>query len=271
LFFDLILATIHRKAPLFELVTSLRQQTHPHFRILLVDQNPPGFLDSIIAEFQSKPQPLQIVHLRCQPGLSAARNAAIPHLSGDAVALVDDDSTFAPDTLSRAATALCSCDVAIGSLLPPTPLRVEKSTQSRRVATVRDLFRSAPSATIFFRRSVLDTIGMFDETLGAGAGTPFGSGEETDYLIRTFRAGFHIHRHPEIRVFHPSPDFSSPEAAQKARSYGRGRHHVIQKHDLGTCFLIANALHTFLKYIHTWNDKTQRKFWREMTLGRLGL
>ena len=44
------------------------------------------------------------------------------------------------------------------------------------------------SFTIFLRRRVVERVGEFDETLGVGAGTPYGSCEESDYLIRAVKS-----------------------------------------------------------------------------------
>ena len=69
----------------------------------------------------------------------------------------------------------------------------------------------------------------FDETLGVGAGTPWGSGEETDYLLRAVEAGVVVHYRPEVKVDHPPWDFSSGSNA-KARAYGRGMGRWLRKH-----------------------------------------
>ena len=40
---------------------------------------------------------------------------------------------------------------------------------------------------------VVEAVGAFDETLGPGAGTPWGSGEDTDYHLRILKAGFDLY------------------------------------------------------------------------------
>jgi hypothetical protein len=71
----------------------------------------------------------------------------------------------------------------------------------------------------------------FDESLGVGAGTPWGAGEETDYLLRMIEAGHVIYYDPSITVWHQGR--SGPYTAEicsKARRYGMGMGRVLHKH-----------------------------------------
>jgi glycosyltransferase involved in cell wall biosynthesis len=270
-FFDLVLATVNRRQPLRDLFASLAAQTFQDFRVIVVDQNQPGFLDDVLAEFSEGPHALHITHCLCAPGLSRARNKGLEMLRGRAAAFLDDDATLSPETLSLAAQALNSCDVAIGSCLPPGKETDRTGPSGKRIRSPRALFRSAPSVTLFLRRKVIDRVGRFDESLGLGSGTPYGSGEETDYLVRAFNADCRIVRHPEIVVNHPDQDLSSPGSADKARSYGRGRNRVIRKHSLGTWFVLVNVLHSLIQSGACLHHPKHSRFWFNMALGRLGL
>lgn len=269
--FTLILATLGRKEPLFSLFESLVVQTYKNFTVLVIDQNSPGFLAPVFEKYQSQ---LDISVVRSLPGLSKARNVGLKNSKGDAFALTDDDSIYAPDTLEMAAEALQNADVVIGTLLPPNQLGFA-SLKGKRVIgqessqeTLLSVFRSAPSATLFFRSSAVDEIGLFDEALGVGSGTIFASGEETDYLIRCVRAGHTIVRAPEVRVYHPVPDFAA--SADKARSYGRGRNYVILKHKLGFTFLLCNACHALFMCMSSIPRIDRVRWYWNMFLGRMG-
>ena len=49
------------------------------------------------------------------------------------------------------------------------------------------------TSNLFFRNNVVNNVGLFDETLGPGADTKYGCGEDTDYLIRVFDKGYKIY------------------------------------------------------------------------------
>jgi glycosyltransferase involved in cell wall biosynthesis len=257
------------------LLRSLERQTHSDFRILLVDQNPPGFLDDILAEFQSKTNPLEIVHLRSQPGLSRARNIGLANVKGDAFAIMDDDLIYENDTLSNANNALKQCDIVIGkmiSLHDEYPKKI-KFLKKRRLKYLHEAFYSAPSATLFFRKEVGERLlpEGFNESIGAGTNSPYGSGAETDFLVRAMKINFCVMRHPEVIVRHPKIDTTDPSIFPKARRYGRGRNFIIRQHNLGGWFIAANAIqaaaHIFQR---PFNFSAVRYHW-QVLLGRLGI
>ena len=74
-------------------------------------------------------------------------------------------------------------------------------------------------------------MGEFDESLGVGAGTPWGSSEEMDFIIRAIRQGSRLRYDPDLVVFHPQTvsDFDRT-AAQRHLSYSRGFGRVLKKH-----------------------------------------
>jgi GT2 family glycosyltransferase len=85
------------------------------------------------------------------------------------------------------------------------------------------------------RRNVVEEVGGFDETLGVGAQTLWGGGEDIDYPLRAIKAGFKIEYRPDdIYVFHPPPysprgDYS--KLAGRAYRYGAGIGRVWRKHN----------------------------------------
>jgi hypothetical protein len=81
------------------------------------------------------------------------------------------------------------------------------------------------------RRYAVEAVGDFAEDLGLGAGTRWGSGEESDYLLRALEAGFAIHYEPSLCVCHESPRLAGGEAERRA-AYVRGLGHgeVLRRH-----------------------------------------
>ena len=67
------------------------------------------------------------------------------------------------------------------------------------------------SFALFLRRELVGRVGVFDERLGLGSGTPWSSGEEVEYVVRALRAGARIEYDPSLVVTHASKAYS-PEA-----------------------------------------------------------
>jgi GT2 family glycosyltransferase len=205
--FDLVVATVGRTAELERLIDSLEAQTHHDFRVLVVDQNADDRIVPLVGD--------RAVRLRSAPGLSRARNAALPELTADAVAFPDDDCIYPPDLLERVAARLERLDGVTG--------REPWWTTTQATLTRDNLWNRAISFTIFLKRDVVERVGRFDEQLGL----PGSSAEEIDYLIRALDAGAHIEYDPTIVVQHPRKH--SDVAARDGRSIG----YLLRKHRYG--------------------------------------
>ena len=223
--FSLILATIGRTEEVKNFLSSLVSQSYQSYELIVVDQNYDDRLVSIINYFKDK---FPILHLRSTPGLSRARNVALKYISGDIVAFPDDDCLYPPETLERVANFFINHSAVDG--LTGRPL--DNSTQWHHQAGSVNRFnvwRRAISYTIFIRQPVVEQVGYFDESLGVGAGTPWGAGEEADYMLRILEAGFKVHYDPTLTVSHPGPiqvqkeDFtiSLDKTYRYAMGYGR--------------------------------------------------
>ncbi|HTV54020.1 MAG TPA: glycosyltransferase family A protein, partial [Terriglobia bacterium] len=207
-------------------------QDYPDVEVLLVDQNPDGRLRPIVTAASST---FKIRHLRSERGLSRARNIALPHITGDVVAFPDDDCWYPPDLLKQVAHFLSEnpeCDGLTGCSADPAGRPSPSCDRHPGDITTGNVWRRAISFTIFLRRNVIAKAGEFDEALGVGAGTPWGSGEETDYLLRALAAGCRFHYDPSVLVLHPKlPERNDAEARQKAYCYAQGVGHVLRVHN----------------------------------------
>jgi hypothetical protein len=99
---------------------------------------------------------------------------------------------------------------------------------------------------LFYRRSLIGDL-RFDESLGIGAGTRWGSGEETDYLIRAMRRG-PVFYDPAIVLGHPQWAAApyAEKTRQKAYSYGVGMGHVLRTHGYPLYFAAWQCLRPLL-------------------------
>jgi glycosyltransferase involved in cell wall biosynthesis len=242
--FDLVLATIGRTQELRRFLDSLASQTHREFRVILIDQNEDGRLEPILDEYRDS---VPLLRVTSEPGLSRARNVGLRHVDADVVSFPDDDCWYPPDLLRRVADELGrrpNLDGVTGRTLDEEARSPFVLWQRDPGLVTRDnVWRTAVAVTIFLRRSTIERVGAFDESLGAGSGTPWGSGEETDYLLRALQGGFTIGFDPELRVFHESPKPAfAPGPARKAYCIGMGNSRVLRKHGYSGWFAIYRVL-----------------------------
>lgn len=231
--FSLILATLGRRLEVQRFLESLAVQDTNDFEVLVVDQNPVGWLDNVIAPFQ---EGLSIRQIPSAPGLSRARNLGLNHASGEFIAFPDDDCWYPNGLLERVRTYLESTPNVAGVTGRPVDENGERGTgrslQDRAVIDKSNVWLGGISFTIFLRKAACDDVGGFDESLGLGAASPWQSGEETDYLIRIVESGHTVQYLPDLVVHHPVPEASYDDRAQaRARAYGRGMGRVLAKHD----------------------------------------
>lgn len=230
--FSLILATIGRSVEVEAFLRSLDGQTYREIQLIVVDQNQD---DRVRCLLPAHAQSYEILYVHSSPGLSAARNVGLRHVTGDVVAFPDDDCWYAPGLLQQVHDILAED----GSIDGVTGRSVDESfresggsfAKKNGVVDVYRVWSQAISYTIFVRRRVCDFVGDFDETLGVGSNTEFGSGEETDYLIRAIKGGKQLVYRSQLTVHHPNKSAKvDKQLIEKALKYGAGMGRVLAKH-----------------------------------------
>lgn len=237
--FSLILATVDRSKELDQFLTSLEAQTALDFELIVVDQNPKGTLDELLVPYKAS---FPIKHIS-QPerGVSKARNVGLKAAAGDVISFSDDDCGYPPwllDLADRYLREHPETDSVSGQMAHGAPPKDGASAvnagSGRYLESPLEVAQVPGPWGLFLRRSVTDKIGGFDETLGPGAGTPWGAGEDTDYYLRVVEAGFNLYYNPGIIVYHPRPTQYYANKTDLGRSYryGAGRTRVWKKHGL---------------------------------------
>lgn len=229
---DVVVATLGRTDELARLIASIGAQSLDGVRLIVVDQNEDDRLVPVLA---GVPGSVSLLHLRSQRGLSRARNAALRHLEAETVTFADDDCWYARDLLASVEVFL-SAHAHYDGLSVPSVDQTGAPSNGRwdlREGAIdrNNVWRRATSYSTFLRRRVVEAVGPFDEQLGVGAGTGFGSGEETDYLLRALDLGFKLWYDPALTVFHPpSRSRHDPATIAAGRLYGMGMGGVLRKH-----------------------------------------
>lgn len=230
--FSLILATVGRSEELRRFLQHLDQQTYRNFELIVVDQNPEGFLELLIREYEQR---FPILHLRSGRGLSRARNVGLQHFSGDVVAFPDDDCWYAPDTLEKLAHVFhenSNYDGFTGRGVDGSrPADYVFFSHQEAWVDKKNVWHQGTSFSIFLRTAVIQAVGPFDESLGVGSESGRHSAEEVDYLIRAVGSGFKIYYCPDLYVYHayPIPRYSR-DLIKRGHRYSVGFGHVLRKH-----------------------------------------
>ncbi|GAA1799602.1 hypothetical protein GCM10009768_30760 [Leucobacter iarius] len=175
-------------------------------------------------------------------GLSRGRNRGLRELRGRIVAFPDDDCWYPAGLLAEVAARLRDARLdGISTLLvdgdgDEALLRWATAEQDIRP---RSIPRTVSSATLFFTRETIERVGDFDPELGSGSGTPFGAGEETDYVLRALALGARLRYLPGLEVHHAEwrSAGSTVDVRAKVRSYNRGFGRVLRKHGRHVEFL----------------------------------
>lgn len=202
--FSLMLATLNRSKEIRECLSSLKKQTCNDFEVIVIDQSEDELTKDVVNEFYD----LNIQYFKVDfKGLSKARNFGLNYAKGDYCCLLDDDAVYSKQYLSEAKEMIDKYGeiVISGMILSSedykTPFVKYKNANNRCKLNVSDILTCCPSAALAFPTSSITKAGYFDERLGVG--NKFASGEETDFLLRLYDAGYEIYFCKEMVAFHP--------------------------------------------------------------------
>jgi glycosyltransferase involved in cell wall biosynthesis len=238
--FSLIVATIDRTEEFSVLLRSLAEQKLKDFELIVVDQNSDDHLSLLIKEWASKATGeagkergfIQVKHLHCPPGVSRARNLGLMHSRGDILAFPDDDCWYHPNTLQNVDAWFRQHEdygiLSIGCRDEQGRVSGNRWVQAECDIKWINIFRTSGTCCYFVRRpSEAIPIG-FDESLGPGAGTTFGCGEDTDFLLTLMSYGIRGRFYSNLYIGHPCKNGFVD--AQRAERYGGGFGRVLAKH-----------------------------------------
>jgi glycosyltransferase involved in cell wall biosynthesis len=236
---SLIVATLGRDIELVRFLDFLCKQEYLNFEVVVVDQNENELLKPILNSFADR---LSIKHIRCQRGLSHARNVGLKHISGDVVVFPDDDCWYSSDVLKKVAIFMDAHPEYAGltgrSIDDQRPNAYRWFHLRSGSVTKINVCRRATSYTIFLRSEVIGATGEFDEGLGVGAESGRIAAEELDYLVRVLNAGYDIYYDHQLCVFHREPRVDSKGLRKRAYGYSLGWGYFLRKHRYPLWFVL---------------------------------
>lgn len=242
--FSLILATVNRDKELENFIIHLQQGTYQNYELIIVDQSDNDCIKNVYYRHRNN-MDIVYVHLT-KKGLSHARNVGLSYAKGDIIAFPDDDCWYGAGVLelvknlfsTYSVGGICGCPV--DKYCQPL---IHNFLGEKSFLDKKNVWHGSVSITIFLKQEVIKCIGNFDETLGVGANSPYGSGEETDYLLRALENGFNIMYMPVLKIFHPRKDsICTVHECIRARSYGRGMGAVLRKHHYDYFYLLKTLI-----------------------------
>jgi GT2 family glycosyltransferase len=235
------ICTRNRPADLMRALDSLREQSYPRFRVVVVDNAPPD--DATRAAVTSRPASERITYVsESRPGLSWARNCALDIITTPVVAWLDDDEVADRHWLMETAAAFCldPAAAAVSGVVVPAELRTMPQLWfeefgghskgrgftgahfSQRDGGQDPLYPLPPfgvGANMAFDTAQLRAVGGFDTALGAGTLTQ--GGEDTLVFSQLLLAGGTIvYRPTSLTRHYHRPDYDS--LARQMRGYGTG-------------------------------------------------
>lgn len=237
--FSLIVPTIYRVEETECLFQSLIAQNYKNFEVIVVDQNPDDRLSSLIDKYCHQ---FSIVHVReLVPGQSRARNIGFSHVSGDIVAFPDDDCIYPEGLLNQISQFFLHHPQSDGVVGRVYDLDENENAfegcgddQSQELDYPK-AYKVCVSCAIFFRTTIAQKV-SFDQNLGPGAGTPWGCGDETDFIFKCLDKGYRFYYDASLMVRHPNPQKHNLFLNQVRREYGygMGKGYFLATHSLPT-------------------------------------
>ncbi len=236
-----------RQRQLTRLIRSLSEQRFRAFEIVLVDQNPPGYLDEVL---ETECGGLILKHVRSDPGLSIARNAGLLAATGDIVGFPDDDCWYFPETLMQVASFFGqnpSIDILLGRTVDEfgqpslSPLRKESGSVDRS-----NVWISGNSNTLFVSKDAIPSSGAFDEKIGVGAPSRYQSGEETDFILRLMKNKARPVYINHLKIGHDQVgNAGAGRELKRAWMYSLGFGYVLKKQEYGfmyCCYRVGRSI-----------------------------
>ncbi len=171
---------------------------------------------------QAQPQKYQLTYFEePKPGKSNALNSAIPQLTGDIIAMVDDDHRIDVHyftAIIQATRAFPHATLYCGKILPDWtgdepgwahdlspyaiyPLPVPHYDLREKPLNIGEEGRLPGGGNLVIKNGVFDRVGNFSTALGP-QGHNLGGGEDTDFVQRALDAGEIIKYYPPIKQFH---------------------------------------------------------------------
>jgi GT2 family glycosyltransferase len=177
-----VMRTYERPVMLARAVASVQKQTFTDWSVVIVNNGGvPAKVDEVvaIARLASPSSDIHVLHLEERVGMEEASNIALQASSSEYFAIHDDDDTWKPAFLERTVAAMATHRDAAAIVTGVTKIHELSRGRTLRPQVSEDFYltqerltfeamlgnNTFPPIAALFRRSLLNTVGMFDATL----------------------------------------------------------------------------------------------------------
>ena len=267
--FSMIIATINRPEALLSCLNSIFNQKYSKYEIIIIDQSDDKKSEKVALSFNDKRIIYEHVNFR---GLSRARNYGLKMAHGDYFCLIDDDAFYDEFYLFEAVKHVAPKRILSGYIYDTINNRdfvKYKNRYDQRNVTLRMIMRQCPSAGLIIPMNLIQEVGFFDENFGVGS--RYGSGEESDLLLRSIKVGYKVMYIKDSTLKHPVPipsKITSTKLNEEKRAlYFEGTGALYKKHmcGLGMKKLILCYIEIILKFfVKAIITKGERRYYVKM-------
>ncbi|EMN0829004.1 glycosyltransferase [Providencia rettgeri] len=260
--FSLILCTINRQNEIEQFIDSIVSSTIK-IELIIVDQNKDNLIDDIIEKYKNL-KDIVLIHVKTdKKGLSRARNLGLNYATQEFVAFPDDDCFYESNLLEKVSDIFAKNReiefISVKTVDPECNDRslINCSSMSHKITL--DI-KAGCSFTYFFRNNAKFKSLKFSEEMGVGAGTPYGAGEETDFITKLVFSGAKGQYFPDVTVYHEAKEATySKDTLKRLVSYGGGYGYYIRKNKdlIGTIRALKLLGAPFIRLIFRSKNKNQ--------------
>jgi glycosyltransferase involved in cell wall biosynthesis len=206
-----------------------RQASYLRLELVFVDNGSTDSTSDLVREWAKTAQISTNLVYEGTAGLAVARNAGMRAARGRILAFTDDDCEIFADYFSLLASLFAADKQPIMrggriELGDARDLPVTIKTELEPAVLTSELHAGGfiHGANMAFPRTLIETVGLFDTRFGAGS--PFRSGEDTDYVHRAFNAGIRVEYLPDFAVkhFHGRRELGDVKKLQSGYAFGNG-------------------------------------------------
>ncbi len=275
---SVVVCTYNREVFILKTLEHLLNQTasFEDFEVLFIDNNSPDNSAQICRQFISDHPEFNLsYYLETNQGHTFARNRGIAESKGNLISFIDDDAFVRKAYVAELISFFTKYPKAVamgGKIVPLYESGSEPNWMSPHLLTLVAAIDKGNEvvqfkkgkfpigANIAFRKSVFDTYGDFDTTLGR-RGDNLEGGDEKELILRIQAKERNIYYAPKVIVDHFIPEKRVQKEYIKRMGQGVGRHERkrIRKEGSGAqlgkilseCFKWGASIILMLKYLVT--------------------
>ncbi len=232
--FSLIVATKDRTTELARLIASIDSQTDADYELIIVDQNED---DRLVPIIQHSTYREKILCLKCETGVSRARNLGMERAQGKIIAFPDDDCWYPPGVLRIVSSWFDAHPtyeiLCLNSLDGDGTRSGNRWIQDSCDLNLFNIYRTSVGYAYFIRSGGAARSIRYDEGIGPGANSPYLGGEDSDFILTAMKAGARGRFEAKWHIGHPLKDIRNASIQRdRAYVYGKGMGFVQRKHRL---------------------------------------